>query len=359
MAWRFVPAHVNESTEPVDNLGGVLSARPHRRARSSRSTSCRSPTRGRSRSAWRSIAVAARVAFVIRQRRAPNPLYDLRIAGRRVFWVAACAGIIVFGSLMGAMFIGQQYLQNVLGYSTLEAGAGDPPGRRCAWSSSRRGRPSSSRRAARGSPCSSATSSCLLGFVTMLLLWTEGSPYWSVGLGYALVGVGVGFAGHAGVALADRLRAGPAGRHGVGDRGPAARPGRRADAVDLRRAAHGRLRGRGRGRASPAPPTPTRSSASVAGPATSSSYGAPRPSPPSTRSTPTPSPRRRRPSFLAGDRVGLPRRDHRVLLGAALVFLVLPEAGEERRLLAEYHAADVDGGAAVAEPVAVSRRHGR
>ena len=25
MAWRFVPAHVNESSEPVDNLGGVLS----------------------------------------------------------------------------------------------------------------------------------------------------------------------------------------------------------------------------------------------------------------------------------------------------------------------------------------------
>src|SRR4029078_4975989 len=26
MAWRHVPAHVNESTEPVDNLGGALSA---------------------------------------------------------------------------------------------------------------------------------------------------------------------------------------------------------------------------------------------------------------------------------------------------------------------------------------------
>ena len=25
MAWRFVPAHVNETTEPVDNLGGILS----------------------------------------------------------------------------------------------------------------------------------------------------------------------------------------------------------------------------------------------------------------------------------------------------------------------------------------------
>ena len=45
------------------------------------------------------------------------------IAGRRIFWVAACAGIIVFGSLMAAMFVSQQYLQNVLGYSTLEAGS--------------------------------------------------------------------------------------------------------------------------------------------------------------------------------------------------------------------------------------------
>ena len=29
----------------------------------------------------------------------------------------------------------------------------------------------------------------------MLLLWDEGARYWSVGLGYALVGAGVGFAG--------------------------------------------------------------------------------------------------------------------------------------------------------------------
>jgi len=34
-----------------------------------------------------------------------------------------------------------------------------------------------------------------LGFVAMLLLWDEGSAYWQVGLAYALVGIGVGFAG--------------------------------------------------------------------------------------------------------------------------------------------------------------------
>ena len=69
------------------------------------------------------IALAAAGAFVLRQRRAAAPLYDLGVAGRRTFWVAALAGIIVFGTLMGAMFIGQQYLQNVLEYSTLDAGA--------------------------------------------------------------------------------------------------------------------------------------------------------------------------------------------------------------------------------------------
>ena len=69
---------------------------------------------------------ASLIGFVIRQRRAANPLYDLKVAARPIFWVAASAGIIVFGSLMGAMFIGQQFLQNVLGYSTIE-GAADLP----------------------------------------------------------------------------------------------------------------------------------------------------------------------------------------------------------------------------------------
>jgi MFS transporter, DHA2 family, multidrug resistance protein len=36
---------------------------------------------------------------------------------------------------------------------------------------------------------------CLLGFVTMLLLWQEDIAYWKVALAYALIGIGVGFAG--------------------------------------------------------------------------------------------------------------------------------------------------------------------
>jgi hypothetical protein len=36
---------------------------------------------------------------------------------------------------------------------------------------------------------------CLLGFLTMLLLWKDGASYAPVGLGYAFIGTGVGFAG--------------------------------------------------------------------------------------------------------------------------------------------------------------------
>jgi MFS family permease len=130
MAWRYVPAHVNEGTEPVDNLGGILSLvlvgslilginfAPVPNAQALKIV-------------LGLIAVVALVLFYVRQRRAANPLYDLEVAARPPFWVAACAGIIVFGSLMGAMFIGQQFLQNVLGYSTLDAGLAILPAAFC------------------------------------------------------------------------------------------------------------------------------------------------------------------------------------------------------------------------------------
>ena len=89
------------------------------------------------------------------------PLYDLDIAARPIFWVAALAGIIVFGSLMGAMFIGQQYLQNVLGYSTFEAGAAIIPAALAMVVVAPRSAVSS-RLAGLASPSSSAMSSCLL-----------------------------------------------------------------------------------------------------------------------------------------------------------------------------------------------------
>ena len=193
MAVAFVPSHVNEGTEPVDNLGGVLSvvlvAALVLAINFAAVPNATTLTLGLA-----VVAVVGTVAFLLRQRRAPNPLYDLKVARRRVFWVAACAGVIVFGTLMGAMFIGQQYLQNVLGYSTLEAGASILPAALCMVLVAPR---SAKLVEAYGARVTLLTGYvfCLLGFVAMLMLWDEGSPYWQVALGYALIGIGVGFAG--------------------------------------------------------------------------------------------------------------------------------------------------------------------
>jgi MFS family permease len=193
MAVIFVPSHVNETTDAVDNLGGVLSVilvgtlilainfAPV-------------PNEGTLALGLGAIAVAAAIAFVIRQRRATNPLYDLHVAGRRVFWVAACAGIIVFGSLMGSMFVSQQYLQNVNGYSTLEAGAAFLPAIIFMVLVAPRSAKLVESRGARFTLLAGYVS-LFLAFAWMLLFWSEGSPYWQVGVAYMLIGIGVGFAG--------------------------------------------------------------------------------------------------------------------------------------------------------------------
>ena len=193
MAIRFVPAHINETDEPVDNLGGVLSAVL---VGSVILAINFLPVPGERVLALGlfAIAVVAGIAFVFRQRSTPSPLYDLKIAGRRVFWVAACAGIIVFGSLMGAMFIGQQFLQNVLAYSTLDAGAAIIPAALAMVIVAPRSAKLVEVRGARFTLLLGYVF-CLLGFGTMFLLWNEGIDYWPVALGYALLGIGVGFAG--------------------------------------------------------------------------------------------------------------------------------------------------------------------
>jgi MFS transporter, DHA2 family, multidrug resistance protein len=193
MAWRHVPAHINETTEAVDNLGGILSVVVVA-ALILAINFAPVPNAATAAIALGIVAVAATIAFILRQRRAQNPLYDLKIAGRRIFWVAAVAGIVVFGSLMGAMFIGQQFLQNVLGYSTLDAGLSIIP--------AAVGMVIVAPRSAKLVDSHGARFTLLigyvfvlLGFLTMLLLWKDNIAYWKVGLGYLFVGIGVGFAG--------------------------------------------------------------------------------------------------------------------------------------------------------------------
>ena len=193
MALTLVPGHVNEATDPVDNLGGILSVVLVAALVLSINFAA-VPNMGAVTLGLAAVALAGLIAFLIRQRRARNPLYDLRVARRRVFWVAAVAGTIVFGTLMGAMFVGQQFLQNVLGYSTLEAGSAILPAALFMVLAAPR---SAKLVEARGARVTLLTGYffCLLGFLAMLLLWNEGSSYWAVGLAYGLVGLGVGFAG--------------------------------------------------------------------------------------------------------------------------------------------------------------------
>jgi EmrB/QacA subfamily drug resistance transporter len=189
----YVPAHVNEASDPVDNLGGILSV-VLVAALVLSINFAPVPDHGTLAVGLALVAAAALVAFLLRQRRARNPLYDLDVAARRIFWVAASAGVIVFGTLMGAMFIGQQFLQNVLGYSTLEAGASILPAAVCMVLVAPRSAKLVEARGARFTLLV-GYAFCLLGFIAMLLLWNEGISYWKVALGYVLVGIGVGFAG--------------------------------------------------------------------------------------------------------------------------------------------------------------------
>jgi MFS family permease len=193
LAMRLLPAHVNEATDPVDNVGGLLSALTVGGLVLGINVL---PVPGATAAAIGLLggAVVFGVFFVLRQRRAANPLYDLDVAGRRLFWVAAVGGIIVFGSLMGAMFIGQQYLQNVLGYSSIEAGAAILP----AVVMMLLAAPRSAKLV--GSIGSRDTlllgyAFCFLGFVSMFAFWDTGTNYVFVALAYGLIGLGVGFAG--------------------------------------------------------------------------------------------------------------------------------------------------------------------
>jgi MFS transporter, DHA2 family, multidrug resistance protein len=193
MVWRIVPAHVNETTDPVDHLGGVLSIALVATLVLAINLAPE-PGKGATAIALGIVALAAAGAFLLRQRRTRFPLYDLKIAARSTFWVAALAGIIVFGSLMGAMFIGQQFVQNVLGYSTLEAGLAILPGAVGMILVAPR---SAKLVDSRGSRFTLLLGFffCLLAFAVMLVLWDENASYFVVGLGYFLVGTGVGFAG--------------------------------------------------------------------------------------------------------------------------------------------------------------------
>ena len=226
---------------------------------------------------------------------------------------------------MGAMFIGQQFLQNVLDYSTLDSGLAILPAAAMMVVVAPRSAKLVESRGARFTLLIGYVF-CLLGFLTMLLLWKEGISYWKVGLGYALIGIGVGFAGtpasHSLTGSVPVRRAGMASGHG----GPPARPRRRDHAVDLRRPADRRLRGGGRGAAIASSPESAKVTENVEGELTKSFSSAadlasqyPRHTEQIIAAAKT--------SFLQGDELGLHGRHRRRPARRGARLLPLPEEG--------------------------------
>jgi MFS transporter, DHA2 family, multidrug resistance protein len=334
MAFLFVPSHVNETSDPVDNLGGILSVLLVG-ALILAINFAPVPNEGALVLGLAAIALAALVVFLIRQRRAANPLYDLRVASRRVFWVAACAGIIVFGSLMAAAFVSQQYLQNVLSYSTLEAGAAILPAALVMVLVAPR---SAKLVEARG-----ARFTLLLGYVFlflaflwMLLIWDEGAPYWQIALAYVFIGAGVGLAGT------------PAS-HSLTGSVPVTRAGMASGTADLQRDLGGAIMQSIFGALLTAGYASAVSAAIAASDQdiTDSTQAQLTKSFDGAEAVAAQHPQYAdaiisgaRQAFLEGDDWAYTAGVVAILLGAALVFFMFPKHDEERRLLAEYHAQD-------------------
>ena len=193
MAFKFIPAHVNESTEAVDHIGGLLSM-VFVGALILTINFAPVANMGKLVMSLAAVTLVTLVLFIIRQRRAQNPLYDLKVAARPTFWVAAVGGIIVFGSLMGAMFLGQQFMQNVLDYSTVAAGAAILPAAALMILVAPRSAKLVHEQGSRFTLLLSFAA-VLIAFVLMFIFWNEGISYWLIGIAYVFLGAGVGLGG--------------------------------------------------------------------------------------------------------------------------------------------------------------------
>lgn len=334
LAWRNVPAHVNEASEPVDNLGGVLSAIMIG-ALVVALNFITVPDMQALAVGLLAVAAVVLVVFVMRQRRAANPLYDLRVASRPTFWVAAVAGIIVFGSLMGVAFINQQYLQNVLGYDSLAAGAAILPAVIVMVLVAPRSARLVQERGSRATLLLGQTS-LGLAFIAMFVLWGEDTPYWMVAIPLVLVGIGVGLAGT------------PSSNSLTGSV-PVRRVGMASGTADLQRDLGGALLTSLFGAlltAGYAASMGTAISASGKDVTASTqsqlqlSYASAADLAAANPEYSTQILTAARSSFLAGDELTYIAGLVAVLVGGALVYFVFPRKDEEERLRARYHAED-------------------
>lgn len=186
-----LPWHASEEVFPVDHLGGVLSVL----GVGGLVLTIEHADKGFTPRwfAYLAVALVGLAAFFWRETKATRPLVSLPLAKARTFWVAFVAGAITFGSLIGAMFIGQQFTQNVLGYSTMTAAAVVLPAAIC---TALFGQVAGRLISAKGSQFTFmlGLGAVAAAFTVILVTWVHGAPMSWVLIGYGLIGTGVGLA---------------------------------------------------------------------------------------------------------------------------------------------------------------------
>jgi EmrB/QacA subfamily drug resistance transporter len=123
LGWWFVPDSRDESAPRLDPLGSVLSIVG---LATFLWAIIEAPSKG-----WLSgpvlggfvVSIVVLGAFLVWELRYPSPMLDMRFFENPRFSAASAAITIVFIALFGMLFLLTQYLQSVLGYSTVEAGA--------------------------------------------------------------------------------------------------------------------------------------------------------------------------------------------------------------------------------------------
>ena len=135
-------------------------------------------------------AITSFVLFVIRELTTKNPLLNVRVFKNIRFSVACFVITLVAFAQLGVMFLAQLFVQNVLGYNTIQAGLSPVPLALAVVIFS----PISAKLDARfGSKLTIASGLFFVGFgFATALFWTTHSSYLQIFLSYITIGIGMG-----------------------------------------------------------------------------------------------------------------------------------------------------------------------
>jgi DHA2 family multidrug resistance protein-like MFS transporter len=248
---------------------------------------------------------------------------------------------------MGAMFIGQQYMQDVLGFGTINAALPALFAGAFMIMAAPRSAVIVEQRGSRFTLLAGYFF-VLLGFLGMLLLWGQGTSFWIVAITFCLIGVGIGLAGT------------PASRSLTGSV-PLTREGMASGTADLQRDLGGAIFNSIFGALLAAGFATSMAAAIAAAPQGGQvppdvtnelemSYAGAQAVAEQYPQYATQITTAARESFLAGDQQAYLAGIIAVLIGGALVFFFFPNNEEERKLLGEYHRMDNEAATGGASP---------